>query len=1443
MNQPLCENIIQILTGDFPDNLPSVIVSQIFENQPFENVLSQCKDLVHTYCCRHVWGSETKAFLYRCKTCALSPDSCICVDCFNAGDHTGHDWYMLKSGCGGTCDCGRKSAWKESGFCKNHGKEFKGDINEITPEPWKETFEKNMETLLALMMEKLLCIIEVIEKEGSVRQVDQFGIATIFKIIKKCCEIDLFHFHVASLMTKMKGPYCKRLTRKNPCRVIGIDEFLIDVSLTPCDGFVDEVSTFVMGLLVDESVTERLYPYFMDAVTDVVGNDRITTCHVETLNKLMCQFTSCTELNLKYFFHDHSRHLNYLVILQRFFENDAANLNPEDPKIKVINLYVSELSSMLSPYPYLLYDIPTLFDQYLLCLNSLMFFHSEKRELYQHVRYENLSDLSCYYCKEVLVSIGKSCFSTLSVEKLLKVIPDIRRRYLLNINDIVDFKSKNVPNVGITHEISVFYPLLSLLISAISFLPLHNQLKEVSGIQQLVTYPLMFQQFLAELTYNQLWSRNGNSALMKSICCLPEYPYQQMYDYYLFQLAAQHPTDFFYDITKICKIPTSIQLPTFNLSQNFSPKKNSIQISPELSSNFQELPNESIAGSIAILRIVINVFADPIISNNLSITEHIKYVLIHALAGGINTINAITNALPESFYDQDVRTILGSIATVHQAKCSLNESEWIYVNPVHPYYSDAHREIASEQYFKRASKTLPKVFHYENRPNEVKQRLLIFLHRIEISKFCVSILQRTKEVKVISLVEQLLRLRVAYPGPTYDNEHNKILESLGIALAAVKDWRNDSAVKWCKGSQLDAVAKGYVSVHGEEKKAQNIRKKRDALMKSMKSRQSKFISGADDENEELDENVVPCVICMASKNSVNDPLGFLGHIEATDAINSAEYYETHESSRGETGGVWKMPSGMKNGEWDWHKNRFNRWSVIMDDIDYRVVTACPHIIHFSCYMKHYEDSGNEENYYLNKNVFCPVCKALSNVFIPLNFDSCIEKQFGDNEKEIEDSETIQTPTSIVVKDDVDNKNNKEFQMNYRDIDMNNLHWIWNLQPSLQSTINGIIKTLIPTSDPLPKSLNVTILRTLSSTIRCEINRNPLEYAFLSLTNVISTTVMTLELRLRSNVPTRYATDIQVLHSLLTVTHQLSKRLPHAYIELILSQLHSFSSPHSPLLLLIRSISLSPTSIPLYLRCCHMHHLLSVYSELHNHSNFNPPIPNSSTNESPNKVLLHYGNTLKEATICLSQTYLRRIHILIQAIQCKPTPLQESYDLPINEIEKDLLTYEKIRCQGYIQRPTLPLPFKFIALPHTYQQLITDVLKSRCAVCGIEARKIIYNCAICMTCGCLLCYKDSKKKDDAIHSDKPIFEHITKCSGEVGVVLVVHTASLVIITPKMHALVNGVYVDKFGEEPGSIIMSKDMHYLNTDLIDKITDFYLTGETSSSPELNFCVPKFH
>ncbi|XP_059475456.1 E3 ubiquitin-protein ligase Ubr3-like [Neocloeon triangulifer] len=79
--------------------------------------------IVHGYdnatTCGLVWTANFVA--YRCRTCSISPCMSLCSECFQKGNHDGHDFNMFRSQAGGACDCGDTSVMKETGFCEKHG--------------------------------------------------------------------------------------------------------------------------------------------------------------------------------------------------------------------------------------------------------------------------------------------------------------------------------------------------------------------------------------------------------------------------------------------------------------------------------------------------------------------------------------------------------------------------------------------------------------------------------------------------------------------------------------------------------------------------------------------------------------------------------------------------------------------------------------------------------------------------------------------------------------------------------------------------------------------------------------------------------------------------------------------------------------------------------------------------------------------------------------------------------------------------------------------------------------------------------------------------------------------------------------------------------------------------------------------------------------------------
>ena len=83
-----------------------------------EEFTSLVKSYDNAISCGLVWTANFVA--YRCRTCGISPCMSLCTECFQKGNHIGHDYNMFRSQAGGACDCGDPSVMKESGFCSSH---------------------------------------------------------------------------------------------------------------------------------------------------------------------------------------------------------------------------------------------------------------------------------------------------------------------------------------------------------------------------------------------------------------------------------------------------------------------------------------------------------------------------------------------------------------------------------------------------------------------------------------------------------------------------------------------------------------------------------------------------------------------------------------------------------------------------------------------------------------------------------------------------------------------------------------------------------------------------------------------------------------------------------------------------------------------------------------------------------------------------------------------------------------------------------------------------------------------------------------------------------------------------------------------------------------------------------------------------------------------------
>ena len=102
--------------------------------------------------CGAVWKRGNIA--YRCLDCEVDANSAVCVDCFRAADHEGHDYRIVHIN-GGCCDCGNPNAWRPSGFCPCHGVPTNADGTPAFQPELPPQVRANVDAMLAVAMRRL----------------------------------------------------------------------------------------------------------------------------------------------------------------------------------------------------------------------------------------------------------------------------------------------------------------------------------------------------------------------------------------------------------------------------------------------------------------------------------------------------------------------------------------------------------------------------------------------------------------------------------------------------------------------------------------------------------------------------------------------------------------------------------------------------------------------------------------------------------------------------------------------------------------------------------------------------------------------------------------------------------------------------------------------------------------------------------------------------------------------------------------------------------------------------------------------------------------------------------------------------------------------------------------------------------------------------------------
>ncbi|KAL7721203.1 E3 ubiquitin-protein ligase [Entamoeba marina] len=826
---------------------------------------------------------------------------------------------------------------------------------------------------------------------------------------------------------------------------------------------------------------------------------------------------------------------------------------------------------------------------------------------------------------------------------------------------------------------------------------------------------------------NQFYVKNGESVFSKTAYSNPVHLLQQSHDIFLFQQLITSTT------------PSKL----FNFIH---------QVIHTTQSNDQ---NRSLdAHKLCILRFLINSISDPLYCSQLNQDDLVQYLIIHAIAGNIISPRSVLKTIPMPMRGSHIEKIFNNVTTIVQQKCCLKQEYWNIINPIFPYCDEAFREVLGEQYNLKC-KDIPQLYHFTNRSLTFQQKIKELLHSIEVMKFLSDVCSNGIEVRLLAHVDYLLRLMIALPPITpYTNQHINYLKIIANQLI---NHNMITSLHLCNNTHLQCKQTAVLQKCKE--KQHNLKKDNDVLIV-----------------DHIDQEEECCIICKSSYSTEENPIGMLAYVESNDVVYSCEYHEWNETPN--TCGMNPLiPNHHSLIHLDWKRT---------DSIDYKNISCCPHRIHAECYAKCLSTSRTQQ---IKPFMACPICKSLSNLFIPIQ----------------------------------------------QDIINNTL-----IRPQQNISLHECIKTLPDKLESKSRPYMLFLLKTFTSLNMNDAVPRTIQPFFIISTNLLVSAIFSLEIQLRNGIPHQYENQLIALQNIFAAITELSKRLPKQMKIDILNELNNFKVVHSPITLLVRCIVIQPNNVDTFINYANAHHLMQVYSKLH-HIKKDVPFHCELLQEECSESLQQLP--LETCADKLSITHLRRVSLISQLLSNNPSinQLPQSFMDPTSLIHQyNLLQHT---CLGWVQAPTIPKPFHFIQLPKTYNKLIEQVMQMKCVHCNVSGKAIIDSSALCLTCGNLTCFKSSLVKNKKIHGEKPALDHIQICSCGTGVLLVISTATLLVVSPRFHCPIKKVYINEFGECFNGTSGENDKYYLNNELMNKIEEYYISGRSTSTPDVVKCTPQYH
>ncbi|TWW80792.1 E3 ubiquitin-protein ligase ubr3 [Takifugu flavidus] len=175
----------------------------------FEEFCKTVRSYDNATLCGLVWTANFVA--YRCRTCGISPCMSLCAECFNNGDHTGHDFNMFRSQAGGACDCGDSNVMRESGMsaCTH--------VNLLTKISYLALPDSSSERDLQKVLQQLepqISFLEELTKMGGAMRTVMTKILTNQQTFKELCmgkiSCTVLHMWKYIVMSQEENLYAKK---------------------------------------------------------------------------------------------------------------------------------------------------------------------------------------------------------------------------------------------------------------------------------------------------------------------------------------------------------------------------------------------------------------------------------------------------------------------------------------------------------------------------------------------------------------------------------------------------------------------------------------------------------------------------------------------------------------------------------------------------------------------------------------------------------------------------------------------------------------------------------------------------------------------------------------------------------------------------------------------------------------------------------------------------------------------------------------------------------------------------------------------------------------------------------------------------------------------------------------------------------------------------------